>query len=122
MAAREVLGHIDCPTCGQSKGMRITHDKNGEPFGFSEACCNQQLRVGGDKRRVAAFVARYPWAAKPTEAAPAPAPAEATPAPAPQAAKPAPAAKKAAKPEPTPTPAPKARASLPGPFDFLTKG
>jgi hypothetical protein len=43
--------------------MRITHDKNGEPFGFCEAECGQQLRVGGDKRRVRAFVARYPWAA-----------------------------------------------------------
>lgn len=43
--------------------MRITLDKNGHPFGFCEAECGQQLRVGGDKRRVKAFVARYPWAA-----------------------------------------------------------
>lgn len=118
--AREVLGHIDCPTCGHPKGMRITHDKNGEPFGFSEACCNQQLRVGGEKRRVAAFVARYPWAAKPAEAAP---PTVTAQAPAAQAAKPAPAPKQLAKPAPAPapTPAPKARASMPGPFAFLSK-
>jgi hypothetical protein len=43
--------------------MRITQDKNGDPFGFCEAECGQQLRVGGDKRRVRAFVALYPWAA-----------------------------------------------------------
>ncbi|HEY0955923.1 MAG TPA: hypothetical protein VGE36_14260 [Roseateles sp.] len=62
--------------------MRVTLDKNGEPFGFSEACCNQQMRVGGDKRRVAAFVARYPWAAGPAPAA-APAPTVTATAPAP---------------------------------------
>lgn len=60
---KAVLGHIDCPSCGTAHGMRITMDKNGEPFGFCEAECGQQLRVGGDKRRVKAFVARYPWAA-----------------------------------------------------------
>lgn len=65
--AREILGHIDCPTCGTKAGMRITHDKNGEPFGYCEAGCNQQMRIGGDKRRVSAFVARYPWAAGKTE-------------------------------------------------------
>lgn len=120
--AREVLGYIDCPCCGHTKGMRITADKNGAPFGYCEANCNVQMRVGGDARRVAAFVARYPWAAgKPLEDAP---PTVTAPAPAPQAAKPAQAAKQAAKPAqaPAPTPAPKARASLPGPFDFLTKG
>lgn len=42
--------------------MRITHDKNGEPFGFCEAECNQQMRIGGSARRVAMFVKRYPWA------------------------------------------------------------
>lgn len=98
--AKEVLGHIDCPTCGTKAGMRVTLDRNGEPFGFSEACCNQQLRVGGDKRRVAAFVARYPWAAgKP--AAPAPTGTATAPVPAPAQVK---------------TPAPKRAA---GPFDFL---
>lgn len=84
---KKVLGHIDCPACGTAGGMRVTHDKNGEPFGFCEAECNQQMRVGGSPRRVALFVARYPWAAKPepvpvtvTEKKPAP---EAKPAPVP---------------------------------------
>lgn len=62
---KNVLGYIDCPACGTEGGMRITHDKNGEPFGFCEANCNQQLRVGGSPRRVALFVALHPWAAKP---------------------------------------------------------
>lgn len=62
---KEVLGHIDCPACGTPGGMRITHDKNGEPFGFCEANCNQQMRIGGSARRVALFVALHPWAAKP---------------------------------------------------------
>lgn len=57
-----ILGHIDCPTCGAAKGMRITHDKNGDPFGYCEAECGQQLRTGGDKRRVNKFLARFPWA------------------------------------------------------------
>jgi hypothetical protein len=65
--SKDVLGHIDCPTCGTAKGMRITHDKNGEPFGYCEAECNQQMRIGGDKRRVKAFLARFPWAAGKTE-------------------------------------------------------
>lgn len=60
---KDVLGYIDCPSCGTSDGMRITHDKNAEPFGFCEAECNQQLRIGGSPRRVALFVKRYPWAA-----------------------------------------------------------
>lgn len=63
--AREILGHIDCPSCGAAKGMRVTHDKNGEPFAFCEANCNQQLRIGGDKRRVRLFLERFPWAAGP---------------------------------------------------------
>ncbi len=73
---RNILGHIDCPTCGTAKGMRITHDKNGDPFGYCEAECGQQLRVGGDKRRVRQFVERYPFAGAVTvtDTAPAPAP------------------------------------------------
>lgn len=97
MANREVLGHIDCPTCGTAKGMRITQDKNGEPFGYCEATCNQQMRIGGDKRRVALFLKRYPWAAgKQAEPVTVPVPeAKAEPKPAP-----------AAKPEPKAAPAP----------------
>jgi hypothetical protein len=72
---KSILGHIDCPACGAPKGMRITHDKNEEPFGFCEAECGQQLRIGGNPRRVRLFVARHAWAAKPvpvTEARPEP--------------------------------------------------
>lgn len=77
------LGHIDCPACGQAKGVRVTADKNGEPFGFCANHCGLQLRIGGNAARVAAFVRRYPWAgagqAQPA-AAPAPAAAAAPPA------------------------------------------
>lgn len=97
MAEKTILGHIDCPTCGTAKGMRITHDKNGEPFGYCEANCNQQMRIGGDKRRVAAFVARYPWAMPPAV------PVTDT------GAKPAP----AAKPEPVTAPAPASKPAKP---------
>lgn len=88
MAERQILGHIDCPTCGTKGGMRITHDKNGEPFGYCEAECSQQMRIGGDKRRVAAFVARHPWAAGAAAAKPAAAAPVTAPAPAPAPAKP----------------------------------
>jgi hypothetical protein len=55
--------------------MRITHDKNGDPFGYCETTCNQQMRIGGEKSRVARFLARFPWAAKPvTVTAPEPVP------------------------------------------------
>lgn len=115
--SREVLGHIDCPTCGTAKGMRITQDKNGDPFGYCEAECSQQMRIGGDKRRVKAFVARYPWAMPPAVSVTAPAPA---PAPTPEAA-PKPAPKPAAKAAPVPAPAPAKpeRKPVANPFDFL---
>lgn len=58
----KVCGHIDCPTCGTAKGMRITLDKNKDPFGFCEANCGQQLRVGGNAHRVKQFIERYPFA------------------------------------------------------------
>lgn len=60
---KPVLGHIDCPACGTVGGMSITHDRNGEPYGYCEANCDAQLRIGGKARRVAAFIARHPWAA-----------------------------------------------------------
>lgn len=59
---KKIFGHIDCPSCGSKKSMRITHDKNGEPFGFCEAGCNQQLRIGGSQYRVEQFLKLYPWA------------------------------------------------------------
>lgn len=78
MSDKSVLGYIDCPCCGTAGGMRITHDKNGHPFGFCTATCRQQLRVGPDAERVALFVERYPFAAgKPAEPVTAPAPAPA---------------------------------------------
>jgi len=65
--SKHVLGHIDCPTCGGKATMRITPDKNGEPFGFCKDGCRQQLRVGGDRDRVADFYAAHPGISKPTE-------------------------------------------------------
>jgi hypothetical protein len=59
---KTILGHITCPTCGEK--MRITHDKNLEPFGYCEDGCGQQLRVGGNPARVREFVKRYQWAGK----------------------------------------------------------
>lgn len=111
MKVREVLGHIDCPTCGTKAGMRITHDKNGHPFGYCESNCDQQIRIGGKAHRVAAFLARYPWAAGKAAAAP---PAPTVTAPAAPAAKP---------PKAAPVPAP-AKPAAPAPFDpfgFLKK-
>lgn len=60
MKERTILGYIACPTCGLKDGMRITEDKNGDPFGFCESHCGQQLRIGGDRRRVRDFFERYP--------------------------------------------------------------
>lgn len=52
--AKEILGRLDCPVCGHDHGIRITPDRNGEPFGYCEEC-GVQLRIGGDRGRVAAF-------------------------------------------------------------------
>lgn len=103
---KEVFGHINCPHCGTAKGMRITHDKNGAPFGYCEAKCSGQLKVGGDSNRVAAFLVMYPWAAGKQIQEPAPVPV------------PVPAAKAAPAPKAAPVPAP-AKTAKPGPFDFL---
>ena len=90
--------------------MRIAPDKNKEPFGYCDATCSAQLRIGGDKVRVARFIARYPWA-KPAAAPvtpPAPVPAPAKPA--------APAGTTAA-----PAPAPAAKKTTASPFDILAQ-
>jgi hypothetical protein len=98
--SRAALGHIACPTCGAQ--MRVNNDKNGDPFGHCEHC-GQQLRVGGNSRRVGLFVGRYPWAAKGGDAVPVPTTTPPKPpAPPPVAA---------------PAPAPKKRTA--SPFDFL---
>jgi hypothetical protein len=116
---KKILGHIDCPSCGTAKGMRISADRNGDPFGFCEAECGQQLRIGGNVRRVRAFLARFPWAAGApvtgtvTEPATPAAPPVTVAAPVPAPARPAaPAAPKApaTKPAPTPPPAPAKKA------------
>lgn len=57
---KKILGHIDCPYCGFKNGMRIQHDKHGAPFGFCEANCDGQLRIGGKQRRVDAFLKLHP--------------------------------------------------------------
>jgi len=121
--SKTVLGHIDCPACGKAGGMRITPDKNGDPFGFCEDGCGQQLRVGGKSGRVRAFIARFPWAAAapvtvtatvtdpiPAPSAPKPAPVSA---PAPVAVKPvAPKSAPAPKAAPAPEPAPAKKAGF----------
>lgn len=119
MKQRDILGHIDCPSCGAAKGMRVTHDKNGEPFGYCEAECSQQLRVGGDARRVRKFVERHPWAAAPGTVTAAPsAPAPVTE----PKAKAAPVTVTAPKPAAAPvTVTPPKQAPKAGPFDFLMK-
>lgn len=55
----EILGFIDCPTCGAAGRMRVTADRNGAPFGFCEECA-QQLRIGGSAHRVEKFKGRHP--------------------------------------------------------------
>jgi len=71
MAKGEKLGDIDCPVCGYTKGMKITEDKNGEPFGFCEQNCDAQLRVGGKLHRVAKFYRLHPEIKRPGESPPA---------------------------------------------------
>lgn len=56
----DILGYINCPSCGTQHGMRITRDKNGHPFGWCEKSCGQQLRVGPEPRRIRDFMKLYP--------------------------------------------------------------
>ncbi|MBL8506368.1 MAG: hypothetical protein JNJ51_08425 [Methylobacillus glycogenes] len=71
MADKSILGHINCPYCGTQGGMRITLDKNESPFGFCEANCDGQLRIGGKPRRVAAFLKLHPHIAQAMQPKPA---------------------------------------------------
>jgi len=57
---KTIYGRIDCPICKTKDGVRITKDKNGEPFGFCDAKCEQQLRIGGKGYRVGEFARAYP--------------------------------------------------------------
>lgn len=61
---KKIMGHINCPVCGIQAGMRITPDKHGQPFGYCEAGCNAQLRIGGNAYRVAQFYRLHPEIAK----------------------------------------------------------
>lgn len=67
MAKSDVLGRIDCPACGAADGVRVTQDRNGDPFGFCDASCGLQLRIGGNAGRVRQFVERHPWAGTVTD-------------------------------------------------------
>jgi hypothetical protein len=62
--SKSILGHINCPYCGEDAGMEIKHDKNLEPFGYCPYCAGQ-MRVGGKPGRVRAFCKMYPWASNP---------------------------------------------------------
>lgn len=113
---KTVLGHIDCPCCGKAGGLRITHDKNIEPFGFCEDGCLLQVRFGGKPARVRAFVARYPWAASVTVTVPETAPVpEPVPVPAPAAPPAAPKPVAAPAPKPAAKPAAKTTPAAPAP-------
>lgn len=111
MTTKEVLGHIPCPSCGEA--MRVTNDKNGNPFGYCDHGCGQQLRVGPDKFRVQKFRERYQWAKPKAE----PAAQAAHPVPVTVPAKPAAQVPQAKAAEPVPAPAPTKPAA--SPFDFL---
>lgn len=90
MTDGKLLGHINCPYCGTVGGMRVRPDKNGAPFGFCEASCDGQLRVGGKARRVDAFLKLHPNIAKAMHLEPEKAPVTVTATKAPET-KPAPA-------------------------------
>lgn len=57
---KTIYGRIDCPCCKTKDGVRITKDKNGEPFGFCDAKCEVQIRLGGKAYRVGEFARAYP--------------------------------------------------------------
>ncbi|MDD2932757.1 MAG: hypothetical protein PHO76_02620 [Methylotenera sp.] len=57
---KTIYGRIDCPCCKTKDGVRITKDKNGEPFGFCDAKCEVQIRLGGKAYRVGEFKKAYP--------------------------------------------------------------
>ncbi|SHL45283.1 hypothetical protein SAMN05216428_102449 [Nitrosospira sp. Nsp11] len=65
MAKGDLLGKIECPCCGTPGGMRVTEDKNGQPFGYCEATCNVQMRLGGSGYRVDQFYKKYPGVRRP---------------------------------------------------------
>lgn len=72
MAKGDLLGFMDCPVCGYQAGMKVTEDKNGQPFGFCEQNCDAQLRVGGKAHRVEKFYRLHLAIKRPGEAPPLP--------------------------------------------------
>lgn len=115
--AKEILGRIDCPYCKLSQGIRVTHDKNGMPFGYCDGGCHGQMKVGGDAFRVGRFVDQYPWAAPLNTAKTVSVQVRE---PEPEAPKPslAPAPVQQAKPKPEPKPQ---RKPVPNPFEMFFK-
>lgn len=59
-----VYGRISCPHCHMIDAMRITADKNGQPFGFCDLNCGGQLKIGGNPFRVNKFFEAHPGIAK----------------------------------------------------------
>ncbi len=57
--SKEILGRMSCPCCGFADGVRVTPDRNNQPFGFCEEC-GFQMRIGGSLPRVRAFYKRHP--------------------------------------------------------------
>jgi hypothetical protein len=57
---KTIYGRIDCPCCRTKEGVRITKDKNGDPFGYCDAKCEVQIRLGGKAFRVGEFAKAYP--------------------------------------------------------------
>lgn len=100
MSDGKIIGHINCPYCGAVNGMRVKLDKNGAPFGFCEANCDGQLRVGGKARRVEAFMKLHPHIAKAMQSEPEKPPVTVT---APKAPETKPAPANEPKPEPKKT-------------------
>ncbi len=44
----ELIGHIDCPTCGFPE-MEVRPDKNGNPYAWCPDCTQQILTHGGER-------------------------------------------------------------------------
>lgn len=48
MAKGDLLGHINCPTCG-FVDMEVKEDKSGNPYGYCMDCTQQIFTHGGDR-------------------------------------------------------------------------
>lgn len=63
----DILGFIACMVCKSPNSVRVSPDKNGEPFGYCEAC-KMQYRIGGNPNRVNQFKESHPDLFKKNEA------------------------------------------------------